>query len=488
CSSDLHRFDRPEPRPGEVVEIERRYRPDGTLRFEETRRAVGATDEVERQEWSFDGLGRAVRFEARGGTASSLRLIRTITYGGHEARGLHREETIVGDLYPSPGVSTVRTYDASARLIRIADADDPSRLWKEFVYGESNGPADSSGRLDRSLGKRIRAVRHNYSSTWASSAHHTVEESFVYRGVGGRVSDKTTTLATIYSSSMEMQLDRAFVTSVVYDEVGRIAEVVYPSSVQPAAGEPTDEVRVSYSRDWLGRVTSVGGSRGTESEGWIDSVTRHASGLPAETLHANSVRDVYTPDPSGLERASRVEVLWETTTHHDSGALSYDGRGSLCGRGSQSLALAPDELEPRFGLPDDCTAAMVRDPFGHWNGEIDDAACTFDGGPQPLVLRDPSGFPFGVIDLTAYAKVYTAEGPQWVRDPANYTHTWILYGLDGRLLRQVEDHYQGAWRQTLDRVHGLSRRIGVARVRAPYPNIVERYHQHPMMTRQTDWR
>ncbi|MEL7059932.1 MAG: hypothetical protein AAGN46_07900 [Acidobacteriota bacterium] len=484
----IYRFERLQPQPVELVERERRYQPDGSPRFDETRRFVGASEEVSRREWTFDGLGRAIEVAHKGGTTGGLRLLATSTFSDHDARGLHRRETTVGDLYPLPGVSVRRTYDAAGRLLIVSDADDPSRLWKEYEYATVNGAPANGASADRKLGKLVRAVRHNYSSSWASSAHHAVEDIYSYRGIDGLRSSKRTSLVTVASSSLEMQLTRGFETSMVYDALGRVVELTYPTSLQPSTGEPSEVRRVTYRYDWLGRQTAIGGSYGNTTEDWIDSIVWSEVGIPSAVIHDNDVKDLYTDDPSGMTRPVRIRTEFDGVLYSDTGSMAYDGRDELCGYGQRSLVMSADELGARFDPPPPCAVARSYDPFGLWNGELDDPGCLFDTGPQTLVLHDASDRPFGVVDLSARKKISTLDGPEWVRDPANYTHTWTLFGLDGRYLRRVEDHYQGTWRETIDRVHGLSRVVGTARVEAHQPGYVDRSHKHPMMTQHTDWR
>ncbi|MEM7585081.1 MAG: hypothetical protein AAF560_16945 [Acidobacteriota bacterium] len=484
------RFERSLPSPGQTIETERHYQPDDKLRLEENRRTVGANTRIDRRELDFNGLGQLTAQRSYSGSAPTPRLLETVTYSEHDAMGRVRHKLQVGDRYPLPGTATQLNFDAAGRLTSVEDALVPGRLWKELHYAEANSGGTSGEALDRSLGKLVRAVRHNYSSSlYAAGAHHTVEETYAYRGVGGRRSQMTASLATVYSSSVELQLARSFETSVAYDELGRVVTVVYPQCVQCADGEPTEERQVTYSHDWLGRVTSVEGALGTETQDWADSITWHAAGIPQEIVHDNSVRDIFTIDPSGLARPARVQVEWGATTHYDSGTMSYDGRGELCGHGDRALAGAPDEISnPQDEPLPGCLASMLRDPFGAWNGEYSDNDCILDDGPAPLLVFDPWDRPFGTIDLSARRSVNTGNGVELIRDPELYHHAWTLYGVEGRMLRSVKNHYQGDWWETVDRVFGAGLELGQARLDVYAPGYTDRAHFHRMMTEHTNWR
>lgn len=466
----LRRIEQPQPLPGRTDETEKAFTPLGKTRLEIVRKTVGATTQVSSTETVFDGRGFVLSTTLREGD-------NPVSETGHEeydARGLARRETTSGDAYPAPGISILKTYDDAGRLAAIADGANPGKLWKELVYGTDNAPSD------RRLGRLVQAVRHNYFE----SAHHTVTESYVYGGLGGKVSEKTLAIATVSSASQELRMDKAYRLTASYNDLGDPVAIGYPACVTCSPGEP--QSLFTLNPVWSqGALVSLGGTRGAASESWLSSVTWSLSGQPFQVTHGNGLTDVWHPDPYRRPRPSSVQVLSATATRYDSGLLVYDGAGQRCGIGSRSV-LATPALPPgeEVDLSAPCAMPYRLDPFGQWNGELLDPQCGSLALPT-MKLFDAADRPVAQLNRAALKPLNAEAQTFWVPDPANFYRVWRLYGLDGRLLTEVEDRLTPAWRTRRDHIHGLGDLQGKALQTWAAPGFVQLVHKHPMGVKNT---
>ncbi|HEX6898758.1 MAG TPA: hypothetical protein VF789_03550 [Thermoanaerobaculia bacterium] len=467
----LRRVAQPQPLPGRTDEVESAYTPAGQLRSEIHRLTVGASSRVTATEHQVDGRGLVLATTIRQGT----RVAATTEFEDFDARGLHHRETLTGDLHPAPGVTVQRTYDDAGRLVTVADGADSSKLWKQFFYGDENDGAN------RRRGRMTSSVRHNYFE----GAHHTVTESFVYAGTGGRVSEKTVAIATVQSPSHELRMDKSYRLTAAYDALGNPTSVGFPSCLTCSPGEPQAAFTLtpSYSHSHL---TALGGTRGGAAESWLAGVAWSLSGRQREVTHANGLKDVFEPDAFNRPRPSSVRV--QTTggaVRFDSGPIVYDGAGNRCGAGDRSAVVPPFAAvaeEPAMSGP--CAMPYAFDPFAQWNGEIPDLDCR-GASPPSLRLFDASDRPVAVLNRNAVKPLDVQNQTFWVADPDNFVRTWRLIGLDGRLMTEVEDRATLAWRSRTDFIHALGDLQGKAIQTSTAPGFVQQVHKHPLGVRNT---
>lgn len=469
----VERQEQPQPLQGRTAEVELVYDLSGMPSLRIQRDTVGATQETRRAEYTYDGRGFALTSTTR--TASG-RIASSFVYSDYDARGLFHHQEISGDLYPT-AVETSHSYDAAGHPLVVADAANPSKLWKEFFYGEENGSDPSP---DHRLGRLVRAVRHNYFE----SAHHTVTDSYVYAGLGGRVSEKTTDVHTVSSSSMELRMDKSYRLSTVWDQLGNVSQVGYPVCVSCSAGEPTAALQLTYGSS-QGFVTSITGTRGSAAESWLSDVDWHLAGNAAEVTHANGVRDVYAADLYRQARPSSVTVYGPSAdVRFASGPIVYDGIGRQCGIGPRGLVFSPPALAEDEDTPTACTYVHEIDPFAQWNGRVTDSSCR-GNFLESYSLYDAVDRRVAFLDRKGLKKITVNGAPFWVPDADQFVRTWFVYGLTGQLLTKVDDNFSLGWRSSLDYVHGLGAVQGKANRTAAAPGFVTIYHQHPLEVRST---
>ncbi len=463
-------LDRPLPQPGVLLETETEYDLAGKSRLHTTWRTVGAETHEGSLEWVFDGRGLLTATIQREGTTELARNeLSSFDAGGRP----HLSATT--DLeHGTDVVTTLSEYDTAGRLVRIVDADDPTRIWKEYEYATANLP--SGATPDRSLGKVARRIRHTYFDL----SHFKVEETWSYRGVGGRPSTKTVAIETVFSPSIELRVDKAYTMDFAYDDLGEVSTIDYPRCTTCATGEPTTSRQVSIFRDH-GLITAINGQRDGLTENWVDEVDWGVNTIPERIRHANGIEELYEPDPFRRPMYTSIEL---PTLSFDSGDYVRDGRGNLCGVDDRKAVQGP---VPTLSVADAVNASAgckrhVIDPFGAWSGELEVTSipCTFS---RPFVLiLDGADRVVAALDFNVQEKVFQDGEWTWIPDPENFTYTWSLYGL-GRQLQEVEDHIGGAWRSTLDLVGGIFQLAGKAEAK---PGEVRFYHQHPLNVRNTN--
>lgn len=208
--------------------------------------AVGATAQQTRT-FVYDNRGflNSETHPEKGGGAG----YGTVTYGAYDARGHARSRT--------DGPTTLTfTYDRAERLTNVDRGTTPI---KRFVYG-STGSA---------RGKLTTADRWNYVIFRGSPVTQQVSETYTHLGLGGRLSEKVTSLL---GGGGER-----FVQTYGYDGLGRLRTVGYPEcdfagceSYQPAAPTFADVPNSHASHDTIEAVFAFGVNSGCS----FDSVNR----------------------------------------------------------------------------------------------------------------------------------------------------------------------------------------------------------------------
>lgn len=396
----------------------------------------------------------------------------------YDSAGLHHRESRIDPTQPLGGPEIRLSYDAARRLVLIADAADPNRLWKEFEYGTGNQLTDLR------QGKLVRALRHNYHGF----SDITVEERYEYAGLGGGISAKETEVRSPIPSSTFVP--RTYRQEVEYGDLGQVSTLRYPTCIDCAAGEPVLDRQVDYSFEQgrlIGAAETVDGS----ARSWLTSVAYGGAGQPVALHHGNGVVESFVRDPASDGRPLSVNLDPSGSSCApycqgvDLGPFVYDGGGGVCGIGSESKISAQVVPKPVNPWAEACDRTVVIDPFSKPTGEISDPDCR-PSNPESTTYFDAFDRLVGLEDLSARKLVEVAgSGQVSLSDPDNWTRRWTLYGIDGRPLRTVVDSYAGDWRQTDDRVWGAGELIGSQVLRqeqlANSP-IIRHHHSHAIQT------
>lgn len=247
----------------------------------------------------------------------------TITYSNHDSQG--------NAGYKSDGVNQLSfAYDPVARRLTDVDAfidDEPDdsvpdttppqwRPLKDFYYYTFNDT--SANGIGYGFGKLESAVRHNWNTNPYNQnfSDLQVTDSYRYKGVGARISQKKTAFST----------GPGFVQNYTYTDLGNIASQTYP---EYSALPQTRQLNYTYDH---GLVTRIAGSSGVQ---YASAITYHTNGMLAGVTHSNGVRDVYVQDPN---RMQRVAAIWTAGVGNNWNLADdpyvYDGAGNITKIGS----------------------------------------------------------------------------------------------------------------------------------------------------------
>jgi RHS repeat-associated protein len=226
-------------------------------------------------------------------------------YTDYDARG-HAHRKTVGS------IDLRFTFDAAERLETVTDGA-ATRLLKLFAYDVGYAcPAMST----ICQGKLVAAARYNYFDSFDPVV---VSESYQYDSANGSISRKDQTAG---SSSWS----RSFHVAQSLNDLGSTSAIDYPCrSAENGDCETSDRpARAVHHGYTNGPLTSVGT--------WAPAITYQPNGAIASVTHGsgNGVREVWTPDPSGMARPAAIAAkngsdatLWTT------GAYGYDGAGNI---------------------------------------------------------------------------------------------------------------------------------------------------------------
>ncbi len=196
-------------------------------------------------------------------------------------------------------------YDSAERLTSVAE-NAWGRPVKQFVYATANGAQDWKN------GKLIESTRWN-ATAWVQ---RSVKDFYEYRGTGGRVSRRTTTILNLSNGTTERSWDQTF----VWNDLGRISRLGYPTQTVP-----------SY---YGGRNVDFGYGEGqlTSASGYF-SMYYHANGLVGAVSYAGGPRWSQLNSPQQMARPGRI-VSGGTMQNWDTGDYRYDGSGNIAAIGS----------------------------------------------------------------------------------------------------------------------------------------------------------
>lgn len=243
----------------------------------------------------------------------------TITYSNHDSQGN------VG--YKSDGVNQLSfTYDPVARRLTdvdgliddepddtIPDATPPQwRPLKDFYYYTYNDT--SANGIGYGFGKLESAVRHNWNTNPYNQAFADLQvtDSYRYKGVGARISQKKTAFST----------GPNFIQNYTYTDLGKVASQSYPE--YSAVPNTARQLNYTYAN---GLVTKIASSSGVN---YASGITYHTNGMLAGVTHSNGVRDVYGQDPN---RMQRLASIWTSGVVNGWNLADdpyvYDGAGNI---------------------------------------------------------------------------------------------------------------------------------------------------------------
>ena len=266
-------------------------------------------------------------------TTSGVNQTRSFVYDG---RGLLLSEDHPEKLVP-PGSSRDvehRRYDAKGHVIRTVDGehdlgseyDSAERLTRVYEWA-NNLPVkelEYSTTPGNSLGKLLRAARHNRFTLCGASHDAEIAETHTYGGRMGRVSQRD--LQLIYDGVA----GEAFRQTFAWAAIGRLATVGYPRCTFCTANAARS-VNFTYTSGWLSSVAEPGGA-----PVYASNLTYHPNGLLAAVVHGNNTRDDQANDPNFMVRPSRISTVpaGGGTALWDSGTYLYDAAGNVVRTGA----------------------------------------------------------------------------------------------------------------------------------------------------------
>ena len=226
----------------------------------------------------------------------------TVTYDSIGSLGNVRQQTEPGSLVVS------RSFDYAGRLTGVSSNEPRTYLTNAY---------DESGR-GASAGKITTSVASNYfPSTGFSTGFFPggkVTDTYVYNGLGGRLSRKTTTLSNGAAST---------VASWTYNSLGLVATESYPRIDLTGMFSVT----TSYASG-LATAVSANGQPVVTSAAY-----NPAGGLAAYTA-GNGITTTIVPDPNQMPRPKRI---YTSDLTFDTGNYTYDGEGNIRSLGSDAF-------------------------------------------------------------------------------------------------------------------------------------------------------
>jgi hypothetical protein len=237
-----------------------------------------------------------------------------------------------------------------------------TRLWKEWEYATANFQAGQW-----SNGKLATAVRHNrvFIPGTTTEIEVPVTEDYEYSGVGGRISEVTTTVGV----GVEDDTRPVFDYDLVYDALGNVSSRTYPRCTfnfcQGSPASPTRLITQTFSE---GLLTAV--------PGYASSITYHPNGLVNQVTHSNGVTDLQERDPADMARPARLRTSG-ASEDFDTGVYSWDGAGNVTKMGSFRFAydLLSRVMDARMEVPGEgCGQELLLDS-GTDGGTVTHQSC-----------------------------------------------------------------------------------------------------------------
>ncbi len=193
-------------------------------------------------------------------------------------------------------------YDPAERLTSVQETGGAQRALKSFTFATANVPANCiTGTCNAANGKLSTATRNHYDD--AVTGGVSVAEAYQYSEVGGRVSQRDTTVSTTSAFA-----GATFNTTQHYNTLGLVSSVGYPVCSVPSqctafGGRNSN---YGYTNGWMTSVTS-----GTST---YASMTYQPSGLIDTITHGNNVSEQWIGDPNGMARPCAIFATGGGTT------------------------------------------------------------------------------------------------------------------------------------------------------------------------------
>lgn len=245
---------------------------------------------------------RSFTFDGRGFlTAENHPETGTTEYSEIDARGHANRKK-----HTASGLDLGFAYDDYERLTKVYDRTRSADL-KVWTYG-TGSVADNwnRGKVDKTTHYNRR--RNPFVAAGNQWIDVKIEESFEYRGRGGRVSTRTTKLNDRYT----------FTQSATWGHLGEITQETYPRCTTGGCESAATARTLAYTYQ-QGELTGI--------TGW-GSLTYHDNGMIATVVHQNGVTDIIEKDPWQMARPRNIKITGPFTTA-ELGRHHYDGGGNL---------------------------------------------------------------------------------------------------------------------------------------------------------------
>lgn len=218
-------------------------------------------------------------------------------------------------------------YDRAGRLKKVRRKQTPMNNLKVFIYGSSSHGDWARGKLLRTRYSQFLDI-----DDGNGEREYRVVQDYQYHGVGGRPSQKRTTLLRHClpgdgepdCDTSDWITETAYLYKEDYDPLGNRKTMHYPTCIQDQKHCPNlitpPTVNYNYKDGFL-----------TSISGWAPSITYHDNQMLASVLHQNGVRDTYGKDEHGMPRVRSIKVTGNSAvgTPLDTGIYRYDGSGNI---------------------------------------------------------------------------------------------------------------------------------------------------------------
>ena len=127
----------------------------------------------------------------------------------------------------------------------------------------------------------------------------------LYGGVGGRVSQRSTTVE-----------GRTIAQSFTWNDLGQPASIGYPDDTTLAV-DPVRTVSATYTKGWL-----------TAVPGFASAVSYSVNGMPSTITFASGVAVTQGLDPNRIQRVASIATSG-ASSNWSTGAYAFDGSGNI---------------------------------------------------------------------------------------------------------------------------------------------------------------
>jgi RHS repeat-associated protein len=331
----------------------------------------------------------------------------TVTYDSIGSLGNVRQQTESGGLVS-------HSFDYAGRLTGVS-SNEP-RTYLTNTYDEATDGTVSRGW---SLGKLTTSMASNYyPSTGFTTAFFpggNVTDSLYYSGVGGRLSQKKTTLSNGSASTVEGW--------TYYNSLGLVAMESYPRIDSTGVFSVT----TSYT---AGLPTGVSAN----GQSVVTSATYNPAGGLASYTAGNGITTTIDADPNLMPRPRRI---YTSDGNFDTGVYAYDGSGNITSMGANDTFTydANSRLLSAAYPPTTQTYGYDR-----WGNLVQKAGTSIGVDPAtnrlngPGVSYDSRG---NVTTLAGETYSYDALNRQTKHDAPTSHWSYLLDGANERIVKAI---------------------------------------------------